>query len=32
VVVPTGLSKRERELFEELRQARAEDPRRGLFS
>jgi curved DNA-binding protein len=32
VVVPTGLSKRERELFEELRQARADDPRRGLFS
>jgi len=32
VVVPTGLSKRERELFEELRKTRVEDPRRGLFS
>jgi curved DNA-binding protein len=32
VVVPTGLTTRERELFEELRKARGDDPRRGLFS
>jgi len=32
VVVPTGISARERELLEELRKARTEDPRRGLFS
>lgn len=32
VVVPTGLSARERALFEELRATRREDPRRGLFS
>jgi curved DNA-binding protein len=32
VVVPTGLSARERELFEGLRKARTDDPRRELFS
>jgi curved DNA-binding protein len=31
VVVPTGLSARERELFQELRKVRHDDPRRGLF-
>lgn len=30
VTTPTGLSKRERELFEELRKARTESPRQGL--
>jgi len=32
VLVPTSLSARERELLEELRKARTEDPRRALFS
>ncbi|MDQ7841179.1 MAG: DnaJ C-terminal domain-containing protein [bacterium] len=32
VVIPTGLSARERELFGELGGARSEDPRKGLFS
>lgn len=32
VVVPTGLSARERRLLEDLRKLRTDDPRRGLFS
>lgn len=32
VVMPTGLSDRERELFRELGGARSENPRKGLFS
>ncbi|MBM3470443.1 MAG: hypothetical protein FJX73_06585 [Armatimonadetes bacterium] len=32
VVIPTGLSERERELFQELGGARSEDPRKGLLS
>lgn len=32
VVIPTGLSARERELFQELSGARSEDPRKGLLS
>ncbi len=32
VVMPKGLSARERELFQELGEARSEDPRKGLIS
>lgn len=32
VVIPTGLSARERELFQDLAGARTEDPRKGLLS